>query len=74
MSTSYNKQIYGNAVTTPAETLAKLEKEKCFVNGKLMIYPDWFKAAEMFELIGSGLVSTKNYGKRTYGHMDIIHK
>lgn len=69
----YNKTIYGEPKFTPAETVAKLTAEKCFnANGKLMIHPEWFNAAEMFEALNAGLLKSKTYGRATYSHSDLF--
>jgi len=66
---NYNKAIFGETKCTPAETIARLKAENCFHNDCIVLFPDWFGAAELFEAINAGLLVTKTY-KNCYSHTD----
>jgi hypothetical protein len=68
---NYNKAIFGDAKTTPDETVKRLQEQGCFSNGKLMIYPAWFGAAEMFDAVNAGLLVQKHY-RNCYNHTDLM--
>jgi hypothetical protein len=70
MNTSYNKAIYGEPKHTPQETVERLQAENCFLNGVLRIYPDWFKAPEMFEAINAGHLIEENF-RNLLNHSEI---
>lgn len=68
---NYNKQVYGEPKFSPKETVDKLIAEKCIYNNRVMIYPEWFKAAEIFSALNAGVLKSKTGGRATYSHSEL---